>query len=170
MVKMIDKEVLQELGIENFIRMKNGSCQNSKTYFKYWIPQKTYDLFEVAWIHNHIYDIEFYTFNENYMSIWDEFNEHQGKYGRCILNNAGYDKNYHCYVVDIKSPELLEHYLKSCYDPFHYMGDTAYLNHAHSMGYNDDEEIHKDWINYHNCVGKQFASLGLLPKDMFKGL
>ena len=72
-----ESEVLPaDYSIEQFIRQKNGSCHNSKSYFKYWIPKKTYDLFEVAWINNK-YDIEFFTREENYYEIWDEFKDHQ---------------------------------------------------------------------------------------------
>ena len=164
-----ESEVLPaDYSIEQFIRQKNGRCNNSKTYFKYWIPKKTYDLFEVAWISK--WDIEFFTREENYYEIWDEFKDHQNRYGRCKLNSMGYDKNYYCYVVDIFHADLLEHYMPDCLSPYHYMGETQFLKHAHSLGYTNDEEIKTDWIYYHNNVGRQFTDLGLLPKGMFKDM
>ena len=153
----------EDYGIENFIKQKNGRCLNSKPYFKYWIPKKTYDLFEVAWIHNR-WEIEFYTLNQDYKEIWSEF-RNSSKYGPCKLNSIGYDENYHCYVVDIMAMEFMEHYMKECYSPFRYMGEEVYINHAHNMGYHNDKEIKADWIDYHNKVGSQFIELGLLPKE-----
>ena len=152
-----------DYGIENFIRNKNGRCLNSKTYFKYWIPKKTYDLFEVAWITK--WDIEFFTLNHDYKEIWSEF-RNSNKYGRCELNSIGYDENYKCYCVDILALEFLEHYMKEALSPFRYMGEDEYLEHAHSMGYTDDVEIKNDWIDYHNRIGSQFSELGLLPRGM----
>ena len=155
----------EDYGIENFIRQKNGWCLNSKTYFKYWIPKKTYDLFEVAWIHNR-WEIEFYTLDQDYKEIWSEF-RNSSKYGPCKLNSIGYDENYHCYIVDIMAMEFMEHYMRECYSPFRYMGEEVYINHAHNMGYHNDEEIKEDWIDYHNSVGSQLTELGLFPKELF---
>lgn len=153
----------EDYGIENFIKQKNGRCLNSKPYFKYWIPKKTYDLFEVAWITNR-WEIEFFTLNQDYKEIWTEF-RNSSKYGPCKLNSIEYDEKYHCYCVDIMAMEFMEHYMKECYSPFRYMGEKVYLEHAHNMGYTNDTEIKEDWIDYHNKVGSQFIELGLLPKE-----
>ena len=63
--------------------------------------------------------------------------------------------------------EFMEHYMKECYSPFRYMGEEVYINHAHNMGYYNDEEIKADWIDYHNSVGSQLIELGLFPKELF---
>lgn len=155
------KERYYEEGqIETFIRNKNGFCRNSKDYFKYHIPKIIYDLFEVAWIHNH-FSIDFFTLSEDYKEIWSYFRTK----GPCRLNEMEWDDNYHCYVIDITAGPFLAG-IKEANSPFRYVGQEMYIDRATKLGYTDIEEIRKDWMEYHNRVGISFQNKGLLPPTM----
>lgn len=155
------KEYVQDVGIEEFMRRKNGYCPNSKDYLKYYIPCEVYDLFEVLWLRENSFDFEFFTLHPDYKEIWSEFRK-SNRYGHAGLMELGYDDIYHCYVVHIRSASLLAG-LQEFHSPYRYMGESVFFENAHKLGYTNDTEIREDWINYHNNIGRKFQSLGLLP-------
>ena len=133
---------------------------NCKGMFKYYIPKKVYDLIEYSRVHNHFY-VDFFTLDEDYKSIWNEFQFNKSRYGRCVLGECGWDDLNDCYCIEIFLPFVLEG-IREMNSPYRYRGLEVYIRDAEKLGYDDVDEITKDWQDYHNRVGRQFEERGLL--------
>lgn len=143
---------------------------NSKSWMKYYIGKDLYDLFSYAIVWKNIWEIEFFTLNEeSSKNIWDNLNVYRD-YGRVkLVDSVEYDDNYQCYTISVFCPDLIM-YLKSCNDYVNPFSEVVWKNKALNCGWSKSE-VDEGYIDYKKrCdawferhYGRHIKGLGGIP-------
>lgn len=140
-------------------RLKRIGPDSTRT-FKYIIPFEIYDLIDYTVIRKNQFMTEFFSDNtRQYKNISRYFKEQD--YHNIKVE---YEPQYNCYCTEIIDPQIMI-ILDQFYDPYHYMGEEAYISNALNKGYTNMEEIKADYMKYHASIGRQFHDMGLLPSN-----
>lgn len=133
---------------------------DSTSKFKYILPYEIYELIDYTILRKKDFLTEFFTDNPQRSKIL-HYLEDKGYHNI----NMEYEPHYNCYCIEVIDPAI-RHTLEVFYDPYRYMGEEHYTRNALKLGYTNLDEIKKDFQEYHNRVGSQFQTDGLLPKEM----
>lgn len=127
--------------------------------FKYIFPCEVYELIDYTILRHRDFLTEFFTDSPQRSKIL-HYLEDKGYHNV----NMEYEPHYNCYCIEVVDPAI-RHTLEVFYDPYKYMGEEHYTRNALKLGYTNMDEIKKDFLKYHNRVGRHFQNDGLLPKN-----
>ena len=146
--------------MNSWMKRLNRIGPDSTRVFKYILPSEIYYLIDYTVIRKNQFMTEFFSDNtRQYKNISRYFKEQD--YPNIKVE---YEPKYNCWCTEIIDPRI-QVLLDEFYDPYHYMGEETYINNALDKGYDDLEMIKKDFLVYHNRIGRQFQDMGLLPKN-----
>ena len=133
---------------------------DSTKSFKYILPFEVYNLINYTVLRERDFLTEFYTDKTEYNIILDYL--HQAHFRNITCE---YEQPYECYCIEVVDPEIFIT-LRDYYDPYNFVGEDIYIQRAITKGYNNIEEIKKDYKKYLEYIGRKFEDVGLLNKNI----
>lgn len=146
--------------MNSWMKKLNRIGPDSTKAFKYIMPHEIYKIIDYTITREKDFLTEFFTDNPERSKI-----PHYLKDRGYTNVQMEYEPTYNCYSIEVIDPQIYKT-LELFYDPYRYLGEEAYIQNALKLGYTNLDEIKKDFLEYHNRVGKQFQKDGLLPQEM----